>query len=107
MELRRRIYTQEHFAGDAVMEAEWVAGPLVRSSGWGLEPRRKPSPDSAMGAWAFEPVILGPGDLKKLRHPDLWVDEEATRHGREIAHDLFGGILRVCERAAATSLSIL
>ncbi|HUX00050.1 MAG: hypothetical protein WBD63_02260 [Phycisphaerae bacterium] len=98
MNLRCRIYAQEHFAGDAVMEAEWVAGPLVRSSGWGLEPRRKPSPDSAMGAWAFEPVILDPGDLKKLRHPDLWVDEEATRRGREIAHDLFGGILRVREK---------
>ena len=92
--LRMRIYTFDHFQDDSVIEAEWVEGPVMDDTGWGVEVRRHPSPE-ARGAWAFEPVIRGPADLKTLHFPDLVYDPAASRRNAEQMHDLFGDLLQV------------
>lgn len=93
-DLRHRIYTFEHFASDNVVDGEWVVHKVIHSTGWGLEPRHHDSPE-ARGAWAFDPVIREPADMRKLHHPDISVDEDATRRSFEDALDLFGDILQV------------
>lgn len=93
-ELRRRIYTYERFASDNVVTAEWIVGKVIHSSGWGLTAQHRPS-TAARGAWAFDPVILSPADLAKLRFPEIQYDEEATQRHLAFAHDLFGDILDV------------
>ena len=93
-DLRRRIYIYEHFASDNVIEAEWVVPKAVRNSGWGLEPRRRPSAQPR-GAFGFDPVIMEPSDLKKLRHPEVERDEAADGRSLAFAEELFGGILEV------------
>ncbi|MBM3493085.1 MAG: hypothetical protein FJX72_02000 [Armatimonadetes bacterium] len=93
-DLRHRIYTFEHFASDNVVDAEWVVHKAIRSTGWGLEARHHDSPASR-GAWAFDPVINEPADMRKLRFPEISVDDEATQRVLDGARDLFGDILDV------------
>ena len=93
-DLRRRIYAFEHFASDNVVEAEWIVRKVVHSSGWGLEPRRRPSTE-VRGAFGFDPVIQQPSDLRKLRFPDVTYDEPATMRELDLARDVFGDILEV------------
>jgi hypothetical protein len=92
--LRRRLYAHEHFADDMVLEKEWGVPPVVRSSGWGVQPRTIASSE-ARGAWHFDPVVKTPQDLARMHHPEIEVDEAAGE--RNLAHDqeLFGDILDV------------
>jgi hypothetical protein len=100
-DLRRRIYTFEHFASDNVIEAEWIVSKVIRNSGWGIEPRRKPS-TQPRGAFGFDPVIFQPADLKKLRFPDVEVDAAASQTALEFIQGLFGDILRVRLKGVST-----
>jgi hypothetical protein len=93
-DLRSRIYYHEHLHDDTVIENEWVVNRAVTNTGWGLEPQYTPSSEAA-GAWAFDPVINEPEDLKKLKHPEVIYDEEATQRSLEEARDIFGDILDV------------
>ena len=92
--LRRRLFYHDHLHDDTVIEREWVVRKVVGHTGWGLEPRYIPSSRDT-GAWAFDPVIIEPKDLEKLRHPEVTCDEEATRRDFEEARDLFDDILDV------------
>jgi hypothetical protein len=92
--LRDRLYYHEHFCDDTVIEREWIVPKAIRSSGWGLEERRRHS-ETERGAWGFDPVILEPADLGKLRFPEITHDEAATRRRLELAEDLFGDILEI------------
>ena len=94
LDLRQRIYYHEHFPDDTVIEREWIVSKAIRSSGWGLETRRRHS-DIERGAFAFDPVIMEPGDLKKLRFPEIEHDEAETQKQLEMAEELFGDILEV------------
>jgi hypothetical protein len=98
--LRSRIYHHEHFQDDTVIEDEWVVQKVIHNSGWGLEARRIPSTE-ARGAWRFDPVILEPADLDKLRFPEIVYDEEATRQNFAEAQELFGDILNVVLKGVA------
>ncbi len=93
-QLRSRVYHHVHFQDDTVIEGEWIVGKVIRSSGWGLEPKRIPSPE-ARGAYMFDPVLLEPADLHKLRFPEMTYDADATERALDQAQDLFGDILQV------------
>lgn len=99
-ELRHRIHAFEHFRADNVVEGEWTVHRAIHSTGWGLEPRHHDSP-SPRGAWAFDPVIREPADLRKLRFPEVRHDEAETERRREAAEALFGDILRVRVKGVA------
>jgi len=92
--LRTPIYYHEHFCDDTVIEKEWIVRKVIRTSGWGLEPRFRHS-GMARGAWAFDPVIQAPADLKKLRSPEIRHDEEETERRYAFEQELFGDILDV------------
>jgi len=92
--LRMRIYYWEHLHDDQVIEDLWTVGRGITVSGWGLEPKSHASTEQR-GAWAFDPVVKGPADLKKLRYPEVTVDEAAARTELETAQELFGDILRI------------
>ena len=92
--LRMRIYGIDHFQDDNVVDRDWPVGKVIHSTGWGLSPRWIPSPD-ARGARLFDPVIHEPADLRKIKHPVVSWDEEASRQILEETQDLFGDILDV------------
>ena len=93
-ELRRRIYTYVHFQDDSVIEAEWMEGPAIENTGWGVEIQRHDAPE-ARGAWGFDPAVHGEEDLKKLHYPELIYDAEETKRRGEQMQELFGDLLRV------------
>ncbi len=99
-DLRRRLYTYEHFADDTVCEAQWTVGPVIHSTGWGLEPEWIES-SAARGARNFRPVLNGPSDLKKMHFPELSCDEPAGRRNHEALSELFGDVLEVRRRGVA------
>ncbi len=92
--LRVRIHTHEHFRDDTVIERTWWVPKAAGHTGWGPKPRLKRS-DMATGAYTFVPVIRTTRDLRKLRRPEVVVDEKATADNLDLAHDLFDGILDV------------
>jgi len=98
--LRSRLFYHNHLHDDTVIEADFVVNKVVHSTGWGLCARHIPS-TAERGAWGFDPVIHGAGDLKKLRAPEIAYDEAATQHALEVAHDLLGDILTVKLKGAA------
>ena len=77
-ELRRRLYYHDHLDDDTVIEGNWVVSKVIHSTGWGLDSKHTPSTEQ-LGAWAFDPVILSPADLKKLHAPEITYDEAATQ----------------------------
>ena len=93
-ELRRRIYQYENIHDDSVIEKKWTVRKVIKNTGWGLEPRHKPSSQNT-GAWGFDPVISDYNDLKKLRFPEVIYDEKETIRRLEEAQYLFGDILDV------------
>ena len=68
--LRHRIHEQERFGDDTVLDPVFWVWSSIKTSGWGVEQVKIASPQ-AHGAWTWEPVIHGPADLKRLRHPEL------------------------------------
>ena len=98
--LRRRIYTYEHFQDDTVMEKEWIISRAIHNSGWGLSAQHIPSTEPR-GAWHFDPVINEPADLKKLKIPEITYDEEASERNLAEAQDLFGDILDVKQKGVS------
>ena len=93
-QLRQQLYLGEQLASDNVVEREWIVPRVIRSSGWGLEPRRRRSPQER-GAFGFEPVIGKPGDVSQLRFPEIAPDEEATRQRQQFFETLFGDLLEI------------
>lgn len=100
-ELRRRIYTHEHFHDDTVIEDQWVVNSTVIDSGWGVETRHRASAQDT-GAWGFDPVIKTRDDLKRLRLPVIQYDQENTETNLAIAHELLGDILSVKRKGVGT-----
>lgn len=98
-ELRRRIFHHKYLHDDAVIEARWVVRKAYEDSGWGVAPRRVPSPSNT-GSWAFDPVLFEPSDLAKFKFPVVTHDERATAERVELAHELFNGILKVVPKGA-------
>jgi hypothetical protein len=91
-QLRMRIYYHQHFQDDTVIEKEWVVHKVIHNTGWGLKPKRIPSPEKR-GAWIFDPVILNPDDMGKLHFPVISYDEKKTHRRFKQLQDLFGDIL--------------
>ncbi len=99
-ELRRRLYTFEHFQDDSVIEAEWVVDGSVQDTGWGLEPVKEYTSERR-GAFAVQPVLRERADLKELRFPELIYDETAHLRRLEEMEALFGDILTVRRKGVA------
>ena len=92
--LRSRIYHHENLHDDTVIEKEWIVDKVVRTTGWGLEPRHIPSTAST-GAWGFDPIIKTPKDLQKLKFPEVQYDAEGSQRDFETAQEILGDILDV------------
>ena len=92
--LLSRIYHYGVLRDDYVFEGKWAVNKAIRNSGWGLEPKHRPSGE-ARGAWGFEPVLKDNADLDKLHSPVIEYDGEATQREVDYASGIFGDILDV------------
>lgn len=92
--LRMRIYTHEHFDDDTVITGDWPVGVAIRNSGWGVQAKWHLS-TQAGGARTFDPVIIEAADLKKLKFPEISIDEKASERNLRWACEAVGDILTV------------
>ena len=99
-QLRSRLYYHEHLHDDTVIEAEWVVGRAIRNTGWGITRATKPATEQR-GAWAFDPVIKTPADLRKIRFPEVSEDVTASAAALAEAQDLFGDLLTIRQKGIA------
>ena len=77
--LRHRLYTYEHFDDDTVLEADWPAGPVIESTGWGLEEETLPSSMARGRLPRFEgaqEAVVIEGDSRQLDAASLWREVE-------------------------------
>jgi len=94
MSMRRQIYEQSHFACDNVLPACLEVGKKIWNSGWGIEAKWHYS-EMQRGARSFDPVIKDASDLKKLKKPEVFCDEEGSRKEFELLSGILGDIVPV------------
>ncbi len=99
LDLRKIIYTYEHFQDDSVVEAEWIAPDwwdhrFIKDTGWGVEIERHSEPD-ARGAFGFKPVLRESADIEKLHFPEIIYDEKGHLEFVAEMQELFGEWLTV------------
>lgn len=93
-ELRRQIYTAEHFLSDNLADGVIEVPKVIHSTGWGPEARWIFS-DDPTGARRFDPIIHRPADLARLHHPTIVWDEAASLRNLEVMIELVGDLLNV------------
>ncbi|MFA6134236.1 MAG: hypothetical protein WC869_09510 [Phycisphaerae bacterium] len=92
--LRVAIYKHDHFDTDMVIPNDWAVPKTIINTGWGLTPKWHLS-DAKEGARGFDPVILEYADLKKLRYPEISIDEKDSARHLAFMQELIGDILKV------------
>ena len=95
-DLRQRIYRAEMIADDVPIKRTVLIPRAVLpiNAGWGLVPRRVDS-TAPEGAWAYEPVVQSPADWKKLKKPQLDIDEQGVQARFLAVQEAVGDILDV------------
>jgi len=93
-DLKKRIYRWENLKDDEVI-TDKVYVPIQRKLTDWIEGRVRPFSEHADQAARFCPSIVEYEDLRKLRHPELTVDWQASRAHYEEVQEIFGDILRV------------
>lgn len=92
---RHVIYHHEYLRDDFVIEPRIDVGLAHSFTDWGVPFSHIPS-DAKGGAWKYDPPIKDPDDFfKKVRFPELSVDEKASQDNYEQIQELFGDILTV------------
>ncbi len=95
-ELRRRIFRFESIQDDTPIERvyEFPVSAIPINEGWGMTPERLSTGDER-GAWRHQPVVTKPSDWKKLKKPELRVDERGAQRRQALLQDAVGDLLEV------------
>ena len=91
---RSLIYRWEHLRDDYVILPHLKVGLAWSHTGWGLSPGYFRS-DMERGAWHIDPPMKDLDDIRKLKRPDIVIDEEATQRNFEAISEAVGDILEV------------
>jgi hypothetical protein len=97
----RRILVKHDIGDDSPVEPYYPVSVVLDrepANTWGVDVRRH-MPDSAGGAWAFDPPLVTEADFDKLQIPRFTYNEPKTEEELAKAHELLGDILpvrRVC-----------
>jgi hypothetical protein len=95
-ELRQRLFRAECIHDDVPIENEIVVTKtyIPINIGWGMIPEREQSQDNR-GAWKYKPVVHDPSDWKKLKKPDILLDEAVTAGKFESYQEALQSIMTV------------
>ncbi len=93
-ELRRRIYSAEHFRDDQVCDNVYRVPYVMKNTGWGVGPEFIFS-EFERGAYTWDPPIKTMADIEKIKNPTAVHDAEASARELDFFQDLFGDILDV------------
>lgn len=104
--MRYTLWLQTQVQTDMVLEPRWAVDKAVSDTGWGLERRVQPSTEQR-GAWAFDPVIKVPADLRKIHFPEVSHDEQETQRRVTMLQELIGDISPVYARGVSPSVHLM
>ena len=92
--LKHLIYRDQNLPDDFVVEPDLYVNTVIKTGGWGVEVNYI-RPKKEKGAYRWEPPIKEPDDIRKLTHPVIEVDQEATRKRLSAVTEVFDDILPV------------
>lgn len=92
--LKHLIYRDQNLPDDFVVEPDLYVNTIIKTGGWGVEGNCI-KPEEEKGACRWEPPLKEPDDIRKLTHPTIEVDREATRKRLSAVTEVFGDILSV------------
>lgn len=95
---RRELYNWNHLRVDMIV-SDYIPSPIViHDTGYGLSEDVdvvRTDSSSDIVSRHFNPQIVEPEDVEKIRTPELTLDEAATAEEYETRSDLFAGIMPV------------
>jgi len=93
-----RMALFQHEIGDDTILEPWLTVNANIGDGWdglwGVKSRHIP-PDTANGAWKYDPAIVDYDDAVKLEVPHHFVDEATTRQTVETLQDVLGDVIPI------------
>jgi hypothetical protein len=92
--LKHILYRDRMLPDDFVVEPELWVKRIVQWGSWGLEPHFI-RPVQTQGAYVWEPPIVDPADIAKLRYPEVTLDEAGTQRVFQALSEVFGDLLPV------------
>ncbi|MEO2003704.1 MAG: hypothetical protein ABGY41_06365 [Candidatus Poribacteria bacterium] len=96
--LRRMLYQWRHMPGDMVVDDYMNCSRVVHSTGFGISEKAeivRTDDTSGIVSRQFHPQIVEPGDIEKIRMPELTYDEDATAANYARMCDVYADILPV------------
>ena len=93
-QLRRTLYRWKHMRADMVVEPVVEVAKVIRGDGFGIEVVERAAildPKNDVYGHAYIDQLQTEDDLKKIRQPEVRLDEEATAEAEEKARDIFDG----------------
>ena len=94
LRLKKEIWWQEKIGDDRVCRDEFSVQDIVHFSGFGLEKKKRGGENG--GAYLIESAVENyDRDLPKLKFRELEYDRESSKKIRDLAENVFGGILKV------------
>jgi hypothetical protein len=96
--LRRTLYSWRHMPVDMVVEPVVEVPKVIRGEGFGLQVVERAAvldPANDVYSHAYVDQLETEADLKKIRAPEVRLEEEVTAQREESAHEVFDGTLDV------------
>jgi hypothetical protein len=96
--LRRTLYQWRHMRADMVVSPYVEIPKVIRGEGFGIQVVERAAvldPRNDVYGHAYIDQVATDDDLRKIRTPELSLDEEATAEAEEKAHHIFEGVLQV------------
>lgn len=97
-ELRRRVFVAEKLSCDEVVERIFTVKKKIVGLDFGVDAKEREisgEGGSYVSSHDYEPVIEGPGDIEKIRMPEISYDEEKTLLEKNYFEELLGDLLEV------------
>ena len=96
--LRRTLYSWRHMRADMVVEPVVEIPKVIRGDHFGIHTVERAAvldPQNDVYGHAYIDQLQTEDDLKKIRQPEICLDEAATAEAQERAHSIFDEILQV------------
>ncbi len=97
-QIRKTLYQWKHLRGDMVVEPVFRTSLVLRDSGFGIAENteiEKTDEASNVVSREFIPQIQSLKDVKKIKMPEIYLDEEATERNFQALEWMFGDLLTV------------
>jgi hypothetical protein len=99
--IRRSLYAWRHMPADMVVEGCLYSGLKVTSTDMGLnaKPEKLQTDErSTIASYRYAPQVKDESDVAKIRTPQVFHDEEASRQRFETMSEVFDGVIPVRQR---------